>query len=144
MVLIFFCFKIKAKCRSKRNDIAANIRNAMFAAFEEERLERVDSSTSLAKLADWKSSERTRAAYNEIFSNHDLFTKIGYSVFKQKEKELTTMHCAYILSICDILLNPKSSGIKCNDKSVTRRINTFLVNICSAAKFFKYFAYYYN
>src|SRR5437764_8494777 len=57
------------------------------------------------------------------------------AVFKQyKGKELPTMHCAFVLSICDILLNPKSSGIKCNDKSVVRRINAFLVNIHSTLK----------
>ena len=91
----------------------------MFATFGDEKLERVDSSTSSIKLAEWKTSAKTRVAYNEIFTNHELLTRIGFNVFKQyKEKELLTMHCAYILSICDILLNPKSSGIKCNDKSV--------------------------
>ena len=91
----------------------------MFAAFRDEKLERVDSSTSSIKLAEWKISAKTRVAYNEIFTNYELLTRIGFNVFKQyKEKELPTMHCAYILSICDILLNPKSSGIKCNDKSV--------------------------
>ena len=91
----------------------------MFAAFGNEKLERVDSSTSSIKLAEWKMSAKTCIAYNEIFTNHELLTRIGFNVFKQyKEKELPTMHCAYILSICDILLNPKSSGIKCNDKSV--------------------------
>ena len=91
----------------------------MFAVFGDEKLERVDSSTSSIKLAEWKTSAKTRVAYNEIFTNHELLTRIGFNVFKQyKEKELPTMHCAYILSICDILLNPKSSGIKCNDKSV--------------------------
>ena len=130
MLIFFFCLKIKTKCRSKRNDIAANIRNAMFAAFGDEKLERVDSSTSSIKLAEWKTSEKTRLAYGEIFNNHELLTRIGFNVFKQyKKKELPTMHCAYILSICDILLNPKSSGIKCNDKSVARRVHAFLVNI---------------
>jgi len=91
----------------------------MFAAFGDEKLERVDSSTSSIKLAEWKTSAKTCVAYNEIFTNHELLTRIGFNIFKQyKEKELSTMHCAYILSICNILLNPKSSGIKCNDKSV--------------------------
>ena len=107
----------------------------MFAAFGDEKLERVDSSTSSIKLAEWKTSEKTRAAYGEIFANHELLARIGFNVFKQyKEKELPTMHCAYILSICDILLNPKSSGIKCNDKSVARRVHAFLVNIRSILK----------
>ena len=121
---------MKAKCRSKRNDIAANIRGAIFVAFGEERLERIDNTTSPVKLAEWKNSEKTKKAYEELFSNHDLLSKIGHNVFKSyKEKELPTMHCAYILSICDIVLNPRSSGIKCNDRSVVRRVNAFLVNI---------------
>jgi len=45
------------------------------------------------------------------------------------------MHCAYILSIYDIILNLKSFGIKCNDKSVIRQVNAFLVNICIILKF---------
>ena len=91
----------------------------MFAAFGDEKLERVDSSTSSIKLAEWKTSAKIHVAYNEIFTNHELLTRIGFNVFKQyKEKELPMMHYAYILSICDILLNPKS------DKSVVRMMRT--------------------
>ena len=101
----------------------------MFVTFGEQHLDRVDNNTPFPKLAEWKTSPKTQAAYNKLFTNHELLSKIGYSVFKQyKEKELTTMHCAYILSICDILLNPKSPDIKCNNKSVVRRVNAFLVN----------------
>jgi hypothetical protein len=100
----------------------------MFSVFGEERLERVDNTTSPVKLAEWKKSEKTKNAYEILFTNRELLSKIGYTVFKSyKEKELPTMHCAYILSICDIMLNPKSSGIKCNDKSVVKRVNAFLV-----------------
>ena len=84
MLIFFFCLKIKTKCRSKRNDIAANIRNAMFAAFGDEKLEWVDSSISLIKLAEWKTSEKTRLAYSEIFTNHKLLTRIGFNVFRKK------------------------------------------------------------
>jgi len=112
----------------------------MFAVFGESKLEWVDGNTFSIKLAEWKTSDKTRAAYDEIFSNHELLTKIGHSVFKQKKEEhLSSMHCAYILSICDILLNPKSSRIKCNDKSVSRRVNAFLVSIRSISKFKIYF-----
>jgi hypothetical protein len=104
----------------------------MFAVFGEDRLDRVDSTTSSIRLAEWKTAAKTRAAYNEIFNNQELLAKISYNVFKEyREKTLPTMHCAYILSICDILLNPKSSGIKCNDKSVAKRVNVFLVNFAA-------------
>jgi len=93
----------------------------MFSIFGEDRLERIDNTTSPVKLTEWKKSEKTKIAYESLFTNHEMLSKIGYTVFKShKEKELSTMHCAYILSICDIMLNPKSSGIKCNDKSVVR------------------------
>jgi hypothetical protein len=102
----------------------------MFAAFGEQRLDYVDNNTSSKKIAEWKTNVKTLKAYDELFTNHDLLTKIGYTVFKrEKEKELSTMHCAYVLAICDIVLNPQSSWIKCNDKSVVRRVNAFLVNI---------------
>ena len=100
----------------------------MFATFSDQRLDYVDGTTPSIKLVEWKTSEKTQAAYRALFSDHELLTKIGYTVFKRyKEKELPTMHCAYVLAICDILLNPKSSGIKCNDKSVVKRVNAFLV-----------------
>ena len=100
----------------------------MFATFGNERLDFVDGTSTSVKVAEWKTSEKTRNAYHELFHNHELLTKIGYTAFKQyKELEFPMMHCAYILAICDILLNPKSSGIKCNDKSVVRRVNAFLV-----------------
>ncbi|GES94886.1 hypothetical protein GLOIN_2v1846469 [Rhizophagus clarus] len=99
----------------------------MFATFGKDRLECIDNNTSPVKITKWKNSEKTKKVYEELFTNHELLSKIGYSVFRShKEEELSTMHCAYILSICDILLNPKSSGIKCNDRSVTRRVHAFL------------------
>ncbi|GBB95342.1 hypothetical protein RclHR1_25110002 [Rhizophagus clarus] len=99
----------------------------MFATFGEDRLERIDNNTSPVKITEWKNSEKIKKAYEELFTNYELLSKIGYSIFRShKEEELSTMHCAYILSICDILLNPKSSGIKCNDRSVTRRVHAFL------------------
>lgn len=102
----------------------------MFTTFGKNRLDYVDNNTSAINVVEWKSSEKTKAAYIALFSDEELLTKIGYTVFKKyKNKELPTTHCAYILAICDILLNPKSPGIKCNDKSVVKRVNAFLVNI---------------
>ncbi|GBB97636.1 hypothetical protein RclHR1_03020014 [Rhizophagus clarus] len=119
--------EIKNKGQSKRNDIAAHICNAMFATFGKDRLERIDNNTSPVKITEWKNSEKTKKAYEKLFMNHKLLSKISYSVFRShKEEELSTMHCAYILFIYDILLNPKSSGIKCNDRSITRRVHAFL------------------
>src|SRR2546421_496220 len=98
--------------------------------FSDEHLDFVGGTTTSIKIAEWKISEKTRNVYHELFHNHELLTKIRYTVFKQyKETELLIMHCAYILIICDILLNPKSSGIKCNDKSVIRRVNTFFTEL---------------
>jgi hypothetical protein len=101
----------------------------MFKAFSDQ-LNYIDNNASASKIADWKSSSKTQVAYDELYSNDKLLDSIGAFVFKQyKGKELPMMHCAYILAICDILLNPKSPGIKCNDKSVVKRVNAFLVII---------------
>ncbi|GBC18999.2 hypothetical protein GLOIN_2v1846469 [Rhizophagus irregularis DAOM 181602=DAOM 197198] len=119
--------EIKTKCRSRRNDFAASIRSAMFSVFGEQRLERIDNNSPSMKIAEWKQNQKTRNAFYELFKNHNILTKIGHSVFKQyRDKELPFTHCAYILSICDILLNPNSYSIKCNDKSVTKRVEFFL------------------
>jgi len=101
----------------------------MFATFGEQHLDHVDNNTLFLKLTEWKTNPKIQAAYNKLFTNHEFFLKIRYSMFKQyKGKELPTMHYAYILLIYNILLNPKSSGIKCNNKSVVRHVNAFLVN----------------
>src|SRR5271170_7214831 len=98
--------------------------------FEEDRLEKMDNNTSSCHLAEWKSSEKTCAAYDTLFENEELLTNISYAAFKRyRSKSLPTMHCAYVISICDILLSPYSSGIKCNDKLVTRRVSIFLIYI---------------
>ncbi|PKC62998.1 hypothetical protein RhiirA1_464372, partial [Rhizophagus irregularis] len=55
--------EIKNKCQSKRNDLAANIRNTIFSNFGEQKLECVDSSASSKKVAEWKKSAKTREAY---------------------------------------------------------------------------------
>jgi hypothetical protein len=47
----------------------------MFAAFGEQRLDHIDGTTSAMKIAEWKSSEKTKEAYSELFSNHGLLTK---------------------------------------------------------------------
>ncbi len=123
------------KCRSKRNDIAASIWNAIFSIFGEEWLSRVDNNTSAHVLAQWKLSEKMRNAYDELFNNNQLLSSMGYQVFKQYHgNPLPPMHCAYTLAICDILLNPASLGIKCSDRSVARHVNVFMVNIlrCSS------------
>ncbi|UZO09824.1 uncharacterized protein OCT59_030037 [Rhizophagus irregularis] len=95
--------EIENKCRSKQNDLAANIQNTMFSNFGEQKLERVDSS---------------------------ILTKITSSVFKSYESsELPPEHWVYVLTICDIVLNPSSPGIKCNDKLVLKRVDFLMQSI---------------
>ena len=118
------------KCRSKWNNITATIHNAIFSVFGEDRLEKVNNNTSSHHLVEWKTSEKTCAAYNSLFGNEEMLFNIGYAIFKRYHgKSLPTMHCTYVISICDILLNPYSSGIKCSNKSVTRWVSIFLVYI---------------
>ena len=102
------------------------------------RLDYIDNNASAAKIVEWKSSEKTKAAYEMLYTESSFLMKIGDSVFKQyKNKELPTTHCAYIFAICDILLNPRSPGIKCSDKSVVKRVNVFLVNIFAVFRMFR-------
>ena len=86
------------------------------------KLNFIDNNATATKIVEWKSSKKTKAAYEALYTESELLANIGYLVFKQynKNKELPTMHCAYIFAICDIVLNPKTHGIKCNDKSVVK------------------------
>ena len=75
-----------------------------------------------------------------------MTTKITSSVFKSYEgSELPPEHWVYVLlAICDIVLNPSSPGIKCNDKLVLKRVDFLMVIITFIStlklKSLKYFA----
>jgi hypothetical protein len=99
LIFIYFnMFQIRTKCHSKRNDIAASIRHAVFASFGE-RLDHINNNASAAKIVKWKSSERTKAAYKALFSESELLDIIGHAVFKQyRNKDLPTTHCTYIIA----------------------------------------------
>ncbi|EXX50606.1 hypothetical protein RirG_269220 [Rhizophagus irregularis DAOM 197198w] len=102
----------------------------MFSNFGEQKLERVDSSASSKKIAEWKKSAKTREAYREFFKNQGILTKITSSVFKSYEgSELPPEYWVYVLAICDIVLNPSSPGIKCNDKLVLKRVDFLMQSI---------------
>ena len=47
----------------------------MFAAFGDNRLDHVNSTTPALRLAKWKASKKTRKVYSELFSNYDLLLK---------------------------------------------------------------------
>ncbi|GET54798.1 hypothetical protein GLOIN_2v1870636 [Rhizophagus irregularis DAOM 181602=DAOM 197198] len=67
---------------------------------------------------------------SDEFWNISILTKITSSVFKSYEgSELPPEHWVYILAICDIVLNPSSPGIKCNDKLVLKRVDFLMVII---------------
>ncbi|CAB5366669.1 unnamed protein product [Rhizophagus irregularis] len=57
----------------------------MFSNFGEQKLERVDSSTSSKKIAEWKKSAKLQEVYRELFENQGILTKITSSVFKSYE-----------------------------------------------------------
>ena len=81
-----------------------------------------------SKIAEWKKCAKTREAHKELFNNKGLLTKITITAFKSYQvKDVPVMHSAYVLAICDIILNPKNSGIKCNDKAVLKRVKIFTV-----------------
>ncbi|EXX66263.1 hypothetical protein RirG_125490 [Rhizophagus irregularis DAOM 197198w] len=102
----------------------------MFSNFGEQKLKRVDSSASSKKIAEWKKNAKTREAYRELFENQGILTKITSSIIKSYEgSELPLEHWVYVLAICDIVLNPSSPGIKCNDKLVLKRVDFFMQSI---------------
>ena len=90
----------------------------MFINFRE-RLEFIDNNAIATKIVEWKSSEKTKTAYEALYTESELLTRIGCLVFK-RNKELPITYCAYIFAICDIVLNLRTHGIKCNDKSVVK------------------------
>jgi hypothetical protein len=73
--IYFNIFQIRTKCRSKQNDIVASICHVVFASFSE-RLDHIDNNTSAAKIVEWKSSERTKAAYKALFLENKLLNTI--------------------------------------------------------------------
>ena len=56
--------------------------------FGEDRLEKVDNNTPSHYLTEWKSNEKTRAAYDALFGNEELLTTIGYAAFKRYRRKV--------------------------------------------------------
>ena len=59
----------------------------MFAAFGDNRLDCVDSTTPALRLAEWKASEKTRKAYSELFSIMICFQKSDMAYLNSTERK---------------------------------------------------------
>jgi len=59
----------------------------MFAAFGDNRLDRVNSTTPTLRLAEWKASEKTRKAYSELFPIMICFQKSDMAYLNSTERK---------------------------------------------------------
>ena len=112
----------------------ANIRDAIFNTFGQERLPNLSHNASAQAIIEWKQNPLVAQCYQELFVPDEdgifISTRIARNAFNETGvPELTNDHLALCLTVCDIVLNPDSSGIVCSDREVRKRMKHYLVSI---------------
>ncbi|RHZ83097.1 hypothetical protein Glove_99g5 [Diversispora epigaea] len=84
--------KLLEKLREMRDGIASLVKSAIFEIFGESQLPRIDFQSSLAKINSWKSDQRIKDTYRnlfEVFSDNCTYMEIILDrVWRSKKKSL--------------------------------------------------------
>ncbi|RHZ44465.1 hypothetical protein Glove_724g20 [Diversispora epigaea] len=103
-------FKLLEKLRGMRGGIASRIKSAIFEIFGESQLPRIDFQSSPAEINSWKSDQRVKDAYRnlfEIFSDNCTYMEIILDRVWKSKKKISNMYIAWGVAIAQLFLNPK-------------------------------------
>ena len=121
------------KIKNNHGAALQNIRSAVWRVFGHERLPPLKSNAAAADIVRWKESPQVSDCYRALFQQNNngiywvsVITRTAFST--AAVPILTNEHSAFALSVCDILLNPRSRNILCMEKRMKRRIEQFLVS----------------
>ncbi|RHZ89285.1 hypothetical protein Glove_16g82 [Diversispora epigaea] len=81
--------KLLEKLRGMRGGIASRVKSAIFEIFGESQLPRIDFQSSLAEINSWKSDQRVKDAYRnlfEVFSDNCTYMEIILDRWKLQNK----------------------------------------------------------
>ncbi|RIB14387.1 hypothetical protein C2G38_2195258 [Gigaspora rosea] len=86
---------------------------------------------SAPEIVNWKKSNQIAACFRSLFEQTESgvywIDMIARSAFSTAAvPTMTSEHCAFMLAVCDIILNPKSKHVKCTEKLMKRRLKRYL------------------
>src|SRR5947209_1612575 len=119
--------------KNYRGTALASVRSAIWKTFGAERLPVLPSNSSAADIIAWKQASETIACFDSLFerNNDGLYwiAVIARAAFNEVTvPTLSHAHCAFTLTVCDILLNPASKAIVCTEKRMKRRMERYIVS----------------
>ena len=114
----------------------AAVKKAIFHVFRMNILPPINNQKNSKEISDWKVSLEVAECYNKLFqlgndriSNVNHIARIAFPTLR--EKSLSIDLCAYIASVCDIVLNPKHPSIEISKTSLQCRIARYKVSFYS-------------
>ncbi|RHZ83167.1 hypothetical protein Glove_99g173 [Diversispora epigaea] len=102
--------KLLEKLRGMRGGIASRIKSAIFEIFGESQLPRIDFQSSPAEINFWKSDQRVKDAYRnlfEVFSDNCTYMEIILDRVWRSKKKISNIYIAWGVAIAQLFLNPK-------------------------------------
>ncbi|RHZ54553.1 hypothetical protein Glove_426g24 [Diversispora epigaea] len=102
--------KLLEKLRGMRGGIASRVKSAIFEIFRESQLPRIDFQSSPVEINSWKSDQRVKDAYRnlfEVFSDNCTYMKIILDRVWKSKKKISNMYIAWGVAIAQLFLNPK-------------------------------------
>ena len=102
----------------------------MFDVFGENYLTRVNTSTEAKDITAFKKSDKTKKAFKCLFKADDDKSLPYVEAIKRKawgRKKTTTFDTAFILAVCEVVLNPRHPRISVSDNALHKRFDVYLV-----------------
>lgn len=110
----------------------SNIWQAIFRVFGAQQLPKLPRHADSKSIAKWKKEEKVIKCHEMLFQRNDdgllwsaVITREAFN--ETTQANISNYHLAFTLSVCDIILDPKSRGIICNERAMTKHMDHYLV-----------------
>ena len=113
--------------------MTSKIKEAIFSVFE--KLTPINTNASPATINRWKNSTNVRICYDNLYkptteSEDESVTYIMRIVEKVfvDSKSVTDAQIAYIMSVCELILDPDNENIQINESTIKEKFQELLVS----------------
>ncbi|CAG8685084.1 4912_t:CDS:2, partial [Ambispora leptoticha] len=119
------------KIKNNRGAVLQSVRSAVWRVFGREKLPPLKSNAAAAAIVSWKESQAVSNCYRMLFEKDNKGTLWVYTIARTAFSAvavptLTSAHCAFMLVVCDILLNPRLQNVQCTERRMKRCIEKYL------------------
>ncbi|RHZ52391.1 hypothetical protein Glove_461g17 [Diversispora epigaea] len=117
--------KLLEKLRGMRNGIVSWVKSAIFEIFGESQLPRIDFQFSPAEINSWKSDQRVKDAYRNLFedfSDNCTYMEIILDRVWRSKKKISNMYIAWGVAIAQLFLNPKIKVIQISENLLKKQM----------------------